>query len=156
MSEPLRLIGEINQEFGIELINCSSNSAKAALYPELSAEDPLFSPPSHPFKTGARMHLLASKVKSNFPSVKVAASSFSQYRQYGVQVGAALVERGEADIIGFGRQALAYPDFANDILSKGELDKSKVCLCCDGCFRLNHEDKNAGCIVRDECYNRFL
>ena len=98
------------------------------------------------------MHWLASQIKAAIPSLKVAASSFSQLRQYAGIVGAAMLERGEADLLGFGRQSLAYPDFANDLLRKGKMDESKVCLCCDSCFKLNQVKISSGCVIHDEQY----
>ena len=151
-NEPLRLIQELHDEYGIELINCSSSSPVFELFTEDDAKNALFSKPMNPVKVGGTMHRFAREIKQSIGEVKVVATMFSQLRQYAAPIGAGMIERGEADLIGFGRQALAYPDFANDILSGKGLDKDKVCICCGGCNRLISKDKGVGCIVYDELY----
>ena len=151
--EPLRLIAEIKDEFGVELVNCSSSGPRFGDYPAAERpDDELFMPPNNPLKSGARMHRFAAEVKRAVTGIKVVATEFSQLRQYGAAVGAGMVERGEADLIGFGRQPIAYPDFARDILQSGGMDKEKLCLCCGGCGRMLGAQINGGCVVRDELY----
>ncbi|MCL1830113.1 MAG: hypothetical protein FWG21_01640 [Oscillospiraceae bacterium] len=151
-SEPLRLIEELNEEYGVELINCSSSGPEFELFNNRNAVDQLFGEPMTPLRSGVCMHLFAKEIKQNLPGIKVVATQFSHLKQYAASVGAYLVESGGADFIGFGRQALAYPDFASDILKKGMMDKDKVCLCCGGCHRMMGSEKGAGCTVRDPFY----
>lgn len=153
-TEPLKLIAEIKSEFGVELINCSSGDPNFSAFPELAQmnRDPLFSPPAHPIKTGARMHLFASEIKSAIPETKVVATGFSHLYHHAPGIGAGIIKRKDADLIGFGRQALAYPGFARDILFNGKMDPEKVCVCCGGCGKLISERKKGGCVVRDTVY----
>ena len=151
-AEPLRLIGEIYKEFGVELINCSSSSPDFGLFGSVPATDPLFSEPMNEIKTGGCMHRFAKEIKDNVPGVKVVATMFSHLMQFAASVGAGMVERNEADLIGFGREGLAYPEFAVDILNKGGMDPRKVCIYCGGCNRMMGSAKGAGCIVFDEMY----
>ena len=63
---------------------------------------------------------------------------------------AGFVEQGGFDIGGFGRTAFAYPDFAKDILSGGEMDPGKICVCCSKCTELMRAPGGTpGCIIRD-------
>jgi 2,4-dienoyl-CoA reductase-like NADH-dependent reductase (Old Yellow Enzyme family) len=48
-----------------------------------------------------------------------------------------------------GREALAYPDFARDLLTKGELDPKKTCITCSRCSQLMREGGAAGCVTFD-------
>ena len=152
ITEPARLISELNNEFGVELINCSSGDPRYDLFPDITNSEPLFSPPPHPIKSGARMHSFAADIKSAVKDIKVAATGFSHLYQYAPAIGARMIEQNQADMIGFGRQALAYPDFARDILLQGKMSAEKICLCCGGCSRLLSAGKYAGCIVRDSEY----
>ncbi|MCL2539123.1 MAG: hypothetical protein FWE66_02175, partial [Oscillospiraceae bacterium] len=153
MEEPLRLLAEIKEEFGVELVNCSSSSPAWQWFPDVgSSGDPLFSMPDDPLKNGARMHRFASEIKSAIPEMKVVATGFSHLRQYAPAVGAGMIERGEADLLGFGRQALAYPDFVRDITAFGGLEKEKCCIGCGGCHRLLGAESPVGCVVRDQLY----
>ena len=45
--------------------------------------------------------------------------------------------------------ALAYPDFAKDILTKGKLDPNKVCIACSACSQIMRDGGTIGCVVRD-------
>ena len=55
------------------------------------------------------------------------------------------------DFAGFGRTIFAYPDFAKDILTKGEADKNKICLCCGKCTEIMRTPGGTpGCVIRDK------
>ena len=151
-SEPLRLIKELYDELGVELINCSSSSPIYELFETIDGNDSLYSQPMNQIKSGGMMHKFAKDIKQNIPEVTVVATMFSHLRQYAAYIGAGMIERKETDIIGFGRQALAYPNFANDILKKGRMNEDEVCICCNGCHRLMGLGKGVGCTVRDEYY----
>ena len=58
---------------------------------------------------------------------------------------------GKADMVGFGRMAFAYPDFARDMIA-GEFDSKKTCLGCGKCVQLMRRITTAGCPVRDKVY----
>ena len=45
--------------------------------------------------------------------------------------------------------AFAYPDFARDILEKGALDPSKVCVTCSMCTVIMRKMHATGCPIRD-------
>ena len=64
-------------------------------------------------------------------------------------VAAGTVKSGKAKIIGMGRDAFAYPDFANDIINKGKMEKSKSCIACSKCTELMRAHSSTGCVVRD-------
>lgn len=71
--------------------------------------------------------------------------------ELGDNIGAGGIKEGWFDIAGFGRQALAYPGFANDILNGNGLDKEKCCIGCFNCYKLmNPGHTHTGCIVRDK------
>ena len=153
LSEPIRLIKEIHDEYGVELINISSSGPSGSLFPDAPGFGPLFAPSSNPFIHGARMHYLAARIKAAAPEAKIVATGFAHLRLFGPEVGAAMIKDGKADLIGFGRQAIAYPDFAKDIFTAGKMDGSKICLCCEGCGRLlGGKAKPIHCVVRDREY----
>jgi len=151
-SEPLRLISELKSEFGVELINCTSNNPVFELFKCTDSKSRLFEEPVNAIINGTRMHQFAAEIKEILPEIKVVATMFSHLKQHAAHLGAGIIERGEADLIGFGRQALAYPDFARDILIKGEMDPSKACVYCSGCNKLLGTQKGVGCIVFDKIY----
>ena len=77
-------------------------------------------------------------------------TGLSSFSNLGAEIGAGGIRDGWFDIAGFGRQALAYPDFANDIMTFGKMKKEKCCVGCDCCFKLMDPGHSmTGCIVRD-------
>ncbi len=66
------------------------------------------------------------------------------------------LERGDADLISFGRQHLTDPDFISKARS-GNLDDIRQCVACNqGCIeRLSFEMKSATCSFNPECGQEF-
>ena len=63
---------------------------------------------------------------------------------------AADAARGSFDLCGFGREAIAYPDLASDILRDGGMKREKLCLCCSKCSEIMRKPGGTpGCVVRD-------
>ena len=60
-----------------------------------------------------------------------------------------MVGSGYAAFAGFGRLALAYPDFPKELFAQGSLDAKKVCMACGQCSKLLRAGRPAGCVVRD-------
>ena len=46
--------------------------------------------------------------------------------------------------------AIAYPDFAKDIINKGILNQEKVCISCSACTQIMRNGGTTGCVVRDK------
>jgi 2,4-dienoyl-CoA reductase-like NADH-dependent reductase (Old Yellow Enzyme family) len=85
------------------------------------------------------------------PEIKIISSALSYLGVAAPNVVAAFVEQGGFDIGGFGRTIFAYPDFAKDILNKGEMDKSKICICCSKCTEIMRSPGGTpGCVIRDK------
>ena len=66
-------------------------------------------------------------------------------------VVSAFIKEDGFDFGGFGRTIFAYPDFAKDILEKGEMDKNKICICCSKCTEIMRQKGGTpGCVIRDK------
>ncbi len=90
-------------------------------------------------------------LKEKVPEITFMCTGLSAFGELGDNIGAGGIKDGWFDIAGFGRQALAYPDFANDILNGNGLDSEKCCIGCNSCYKLmNPGFTHAGCIVRDK------
>ena len=83
------------------------------------------------------------------PDIAVVGTGYSWPREFAAYLGAGVLEQGLATIIGFGRQAFAYPDFPKDILSGKGLDRKKCCIACGKCTEIMRAGGTAGCPVRD-------
>jgi len=105
--------------------------------------------PEHPLVGVCRAIDLAGEMQAAFPGIAVVGTGYSWLRTLLPHVGAWSKSSGRATFIGAGRLALAYPDFAADIIRTGRLDPQKVCVCCSGCTEIMRDGGMAGCVVRD-------
>ncbi len=67
------------------------------------------------------------------------------------------IARGDADMISFGRQHIADPDFISKA-SRGDFEDIRWCLACNqGCIdRISLEMKSASCSINPECGRELL
>lgn len=149
LEEPIRLVRQMRDEWGIPLIDITIGNPYANPHVNRPYENGAYQPPEHPFEGVARACRLIGEVKAAVPEMKIISSAVSYMRQYGGNVAAGMVEGGCADMVGFGRQGFAYPDFANDLLNKGAMDPKKVCLACSKCTELMRSGSTPGCVIRD-------
>jgi len=111
-------------------------------------------PDEHPLEGVARHLRFASELQRNSPRLAVVGPGYSWLRRFFPNVGAAMVRSGKTAIVGQGRGALAYPDFAKDLARKGRLSARKVCTACSLCSHLLRQQKRVGCVVRDPEYRQ--
>ena len=96
-----------------------------------------------------RLISLAGEIQKQFSDIVVVGTGYSWLRTLMPNVAAASTANGLASIIGVGRMAFAYPDFAKDIILKGRLDPKKVCIACSKCSQIMIDGGMIGCVVRD-------
>lgn len=109
-------------------------------------------PEEHPLEGVARHLAVATEIQRSSPDTAVIGAGYSWLRALGPGVGAAMVAEGRSAAFGLGRGALAYPDFAADLLRRGRLSSRKVCTACSLCSLLLRRQKHVGCVVRDPEY----
>ena len=106
----------------------------------------------------ARHFELAAAAQRACPDVPVVGTGYSYLRQYALEAGEANLRDGRASIVGMGRGAIAYPDFARDV----HMDKRKVCITVSYCTTLMRSKDNelgqyaTGCAPRDPVYGKLL
>jgi 2,4-dienoyl-CoA reductase-like NADH-dependent reductase (Old Yellow Enzyme family) len=152
MSEPLRLIGLL-QEAGVALINVTAGNPYYTPHINRPFDRNVpggHVPEEHPLEGVARLIGLARQVKEAYPELVVVGTGYSYLRGYLGNVGAAVLRRGWADIVGVGREAFAYPDFARDLLLKGALDPKKTCIACSRCTQIMRDHGRSGCVPFDK------
>jgi 2,4-dienoyl-CoA reductase-like NADH-dependent reductase (Old Yellow Enzyme family) len=103
----------------------------------------------HPLLGVARIAGLARQVKHAVPELKVVASGYSWLRQFIGNAAAAALRRGDTDLVGLGRQAFAYPNFARDLIEVGALDPKKCCIACSRCTEIMRGGGRCGCAIFD-------
>jgi 2,4-dienoyl-CoA reductase (NADPH2) len=158
-TEPEMLISELRLR-GIRLLNITMGSPYYNAYVTRPFDNPLpgvLPPDEHPIIGVMRMINGTSKIQQKFPDMHIVGSAYSYLRQYAPNVGAAVIKKKDAALIGFGRNSFAYPSFANDLLTNGYADPDKVCITCSGCTRLIRNLRPGGCVIRDrEIYGNEL
>ena len=149
-TEPVWLLKQL-RDMGVELLN-------------ITMGNPYFNPhvnrpfvmggyvaEEHPLEGVARMLKGIATLKKEVPEIKLICSALSYLGVAAPHVVAGFVEQGGFDIGGFGRTIFAYPDFAKDILTKGEMDKNKICICCSKCTEIMRSPGGTpGCVIRDK------
>ncbi|MFH1766211.1 MAG: hypothetical protein ABIF09_18660 [Gemmatimonadota bacterium] len=107
------------------------------------------SAPEHPLVGVARFQEITRTLQRELPDLPLVGTGYSWLRHFFPHVGAGAVREGHVSIVGVGRMAFAYPDFARDLAEKGALDPRKVCVGCSGCSQLMKAGMETGCVVRD-------
>jgi NADPH-dependent glutamate synthase beta subunit-like oxidoreductase/2,4-dienoyl-CoA reductase-like NADH-dependent reductase (Old Yellow Enzyme family) len=106
-------------------------------------------PQEHPLVDIAVMCDLNRQIHEAVPEMPLIATGFSWLRQFFPPVAAAMVKQGWAALAGVGRMALAYPDFARELVERGALTPTKLCIACSSCTQIMRDGGRAGCAVRD-------
>jgi NADPH2 dehydrogenase len=160
LAEPLRLIGLLRDQ-GVVLINVTMGSPHLNPHIGRPFERPPvdgYKPPEHPLEGVARHFRTAGAVQQAYPDLVVVGTGYSWLRHYAALAGEANVQAGHVSMMGLGRGALAYPDFAVDLMERGEMSDRKACLGVSYCTALMRAKNNelgqfpTGCVPRDPLY----
>ena len=151
LSETIELCRRLQAE-GLRLLNVSGGNPY--FNPHVNRPYDLPSrgvtiPEEHPLEGVARLLGASRDIQNALPELAVMGTGFSWLRQFFPMAAAASLRDGWMRVAGLGREAFAYPDFARDLLEKGELDLKKTCTACSKCVQLMRDDGMAGCVTKD-------
>jgi len=105
----------------------------------------------HPLQGVKRVLGGIARLKGAVPEMALMCSAVSYLGVAAPHVVAAYIKDGGFDLAGFGRTIFAYPDFAKDILTTGQMDKKKICICCSKCTEIMRTPGGTpGCVIRDQ------
>lgn len=93
---------------------------------------------------------LTAELQKAFPNIKIIMSVLTYLGADSVDAAERYISEGKCALAGFGRMSFAYPDFYQDYLKYGKLDKNKVCIKCGNCSKMMRAGGVAGCPVRDK------
>lgn len=147
-TEPIWLLNELYKS-GMQLINITMGNPYFNPHVNRPFAVGGYEPPEHPLVGVARMLNGTAQLKNAVPDMKIICSGLSFLGVAAPNVAAAFIKDGGFDFAGFGRTIFAYPDFANDIIRKGGMDKSKCCICCSKCTEVMRAGSTPGCVIRD-------
>ena len=151
LAEPIRLVGLL-KEAGFGGINITIGNPYWNPYVNRPADWMIAGspdPPEDPLTGVARIIHVVREIQQAHPETAVVGSGYTWLRQYVPQFAAGAISAGWASLVGLGRGALAYPDFARDVLQGGAMDPHKVCVVCSSCTQIMRDHGRSGCVVRD-------
>ncbi len=97
----------------------------------------------------ALMCELNRQIHEAVPELPLLATGFTWLRQFFPYVAAEMVKQGWAAMAGVGRMALAYPDFARELMESGTLTPTKLCIACSSCTQIMRDRGRTGCVPFD-------
>jgi NADPH-dependent glutamate synthase beta subunit-like oxidoreductase/2,4-dienoyl-CoA reductase-like NADH-dependent reductase (Old Yellow Enzyme family) len=151
LDEPKKLI-RLLADRGVRLLNITVANPYYNPHYGRPYNEPIvgvYASPEHPLEGIVRMLTLTAEVQCEFIEIAMVGTGYSWLRNFMSNVGAAVKQQGNVTIVGGGRMAFAYPDFAKDIIQKGRLDSNKVCIACSACTQIMRDGGTTGCVVRD-------
>ncbi|MDF2571384.1 MAG: flavin oxidoreductase/NADH oxidase, partial [Sporomusa sp.] len=148
LTEPKRL-AKILADKGVSILNVTVGNPYYNPHVNRPFDNGPYIPTIHPLSGTQSILSIARDIQVAVPKLNVVASGLSWLRQYGAQVAAGCLENNWFPLVGFGRQAFAYPTFARDILEKDGMDPKKVCIACSKCSAIMRDGGTTGCVIRD-------
>jgi 2,4-dienoyl-CoA reductase (NADPH2) len=151
LTEPKKLI-ELLQQRGLRLINITVANPYYNPHVGRPFNEPIvggYEEPEHPLVGVDRLVNLTGEIQKQFPGIAIVGTGYSWLRTLFANVAAANKTNGLTTLIGAGRMAFAYPDFAKDIINDGRMYPEKVCVSCSACTQIMRDAGMTGCVVRD-------
>jgi 2,4-dienoyl-CoA reductase-like NADH-dependent reductase (Old Yellow Enzyme family) len=147
-TEPARLV-KLLWEKGVKLFNITMGNPYYNPHLTRPYDKGGYIPPMHPLE-GVNLLLGAGKaMQAAVPDAVIMGVGFSWLRNFSPNVAAGFIDKGWLKLAGFGRQAIAHPDFAADILKQGTFDTRSTCLACSQCTTIMRDGGCTGCVPRD-------
>ena len=151
LSEPKKLI-ELLRQRGLQLINVTIANPYYNPHVGRPFNEPIvggYEEPEHPLVGVDRLVNLTGEIQTQFPNIALVGTGYSWLRTLFANVAAANKTNGLTTLVGAGRMAFAYPDFAKDIINNGRMYSEKVCVSCSACTQIMRDSGTTGCVVRD-------
>jgi 2,4-dienoyl-CoA reductase-like NADH-dependent reductase (Old Yellow Enzyme family) len=148
MREPLLLVKKL-QDLGVQLLNLTMGTPYYNPHVNRPYDKGAYVPQEHPLEGVQRLTNGIGEIQQAFPDMAIVGTGYSWLRQFAPNLAAGTLEKGKAKIIGFGREAFAYPDYARDIIREKGMKKEKCCIACGKCAEILRAGGTSGCVIRD-------
>ena len=149
VEEGERLAKLLHEKYGYQLLDITIGNPYKNPHVNRPYDNGAYIPDEHPLYGEGRMMECVARIQAAVPDMPIIGSAYTYLRQFAPNLAAGMIASGHCAMAGFGRMAFAYPDFANDIVHDGALDKNKVCITCGQCAALLRAGIPSGCVVRD-------
>lgn len=148
LTEPIKLVQQL-QKRGVKIVNLTMGNPYYNPHVNRPFDKGPYVPQEHPLEGVARLVNGIGEVQKAVPEMVIVGTGFSWLRHLSQYLAAGALEKGLATIIGYGREAFAYPDFAKDIIQSDSMKKEKCCIACGKCSQIMRGGGRAGCVIRD-------
>jgi NADPH2 dehydrogenase len=157
LSEPIRLVRYLRDQFGIILFNFTAGSPyynphiqRPAYFPPSDG----YQPPEDPLVGCLRQIHAVRQIKAAVPGIIVVGSAYTYFQEFFPHVAQAVVRAGWVDFVGLGRMMLSYWDLPADLLDGREVDRRRLCRTFSDCTTAPRNGLPSGCYPLDEFYKR--
>ena len=153
LTEPTALVEKLTAA-GIGMLNVTLGNPYYNPHVNRPFRAGAYQPPEPPQAGLARFLQVEKYLKERFPGLVVVSSGLSYYRADLMEQAERQLTDGVCDLVGFGRETLAYPEFYRDYLV-GAFDAKKACVACSKCTALMRHGCVSGCAVFNEYYKKL-
>jgi 2,4-dienoyl-CoA reductase-like NADH-dependent reductase (Old Yellow Enzyme family) len=109
-------------------------------------------PPRDPLLEVARLLEVTAEITRAHPGLTVVASGLSYLQEWMPAVAAGLVDGGGADLVGYGRGVLSYPELPVHVLDGVETERARLCRTFSDCTTAPRNGLVSGCYPLDPFY----
>ncbi|MFA5190175.1 MAG: FAD-dependent oxidoreductase [Verrucomicrobiia bacterium] len=151
LAEPIEIVRFLQSQ-GAPLVNITIGNPYFNPYVNRPFDLPTVGaplPPEPPLAGVARFVNVVRQVQEAVPEMLVVGGGNSWLRQFFPHLGAANIRKRWVSLVGVGRMAFAYPEFARTLKERGQLDPLRVCVTCSACTQIMRDGGRAGCVPRD-------
>ncbi len=138
LAEPVRWVAEM-RKLGVQLVNVTMGNPYAQPHFGRPFEYPPpdgYESPEHPL-IGVDRHFRATEtIQRAHPGLAIVGTGYSYLQEFLPAAGAANVRDGRVALVGVGRASLAQPDWVQQLLDHGKLDRKRVCRTFSYCTAL--------------------
>jgi NADPH2 dehydrogenase len=149
---------ELAQSLGIQMICVTGGSPyynphlmRPAIFPPSDG----YNPPEEPLIGVARQIAVCDELKKAFPEMVIIGSAYSYLQEWLPNVAQNVLRNGFADMVGFGRMVLSYPEMPDDILNGRPFIRNKICRTFSDCTTAPRNGLISGCYPLDLHYKNL-
>ena len=154
-TEPTQLLKDL-YALGVRLLNITMGNPYFNPHVNRPFAMGAYEAPEYPLLGVKRVLDGTALLKEAVPDMAIICSAVSYLGVAAPHVVAGYMAENKFDFGGFGRTIFAYPDFAKEILTRGEMDPKKICIACSKCTELMRSPGGTpGCVIRDPLYTKL-
>jgi 2,4-dienoyl-CoA reductase-like NADH-dependent reductase (Old Yellow Enzyme family) len=154
LSEPLWLLRQL-EDRDVAAVNLSCGSPyynphiqRPAIFPPSDG----YQPPEDPLVGVVRQIQAARRCKESLPNLPMVGTGYSYLQDFLPHVAQAVIRAGWIDAVGLGRMVLAYPELPADTLTRGQMERKRICRTFSDCTTAPRNGIVSGCFPLDPYY----